>query len=267
MLQPDTFLERISTYENTAIFNDTIHQEFSRIIIEIPFLNEHRQHIEQYQLGFGDRAFHYMWFLIIQYIAHKFPQSQLLEIGVFKGQVISLWSLIAKQLSLDISITGISPLKGNPLPKSVWVKRFKQIIDSQFRRNLEAGNFYPDEDYKKILENLFSRFNLDFSDIRILQGYSTDETILSQVQQEKFSLIYFDGDHTYEGVIRDLENYTLLVEPNGLIIMDDASYYLPGEAFWKGHETVSRACDEVIASLGFTNIWNIGHNRIYQKVG
>jgi Methyltransferase domain len=267
MLESDTFLDRISKYENTAVCNDALHQDFSRMITRIPFLDEHRQHVEQYQLGFGDPAFHYMWLLIIQHIACNVPQVKTLEIGVFKGQVISLWSLIAKQLELNISITGISPLEGNPLPKSVWVTRFKHLISSQFRRNLEAGNFYPDEDYKKIIENLFSRFNLDFSDVRILRGYSNDESILTQVQQEKFSLIYFDGDHTYEGVIRDLENYTPIVDPNGLIIMDDASYYLPGDAFWKGHETVSRACDEIIDSLGFINIWNVGHNRVYQKVG
>jgi hypothetical protein len=266
MMLTDTFSSRIGHYQNTAEGNDALHQEFSQLVHDVPFLIEHRKHVEKYQLGFGDPAFHYMWFLILQYIASDFPQARLLEIGVFKGQVISLWSLIAKQLSLNIRVTGISPLEGNPLPKSVWVRRFENLLSAQFRRNREAGNFYPNEDYKAIIEDLFSRFNLDFSQIRILQGYSNDEYVLSQVHQEKFSLIYIDGDHTYEGVVRDLQNYSPLVELNGLLVMDDASYYLPGERFWKGHETVSRACDEMISSLGLINIWNIGHNRVYRKV-
>lgn len=47
--------------------------------------------------------------------------------------------------------------------------------------------------------------------------------------------------------------------------MDDASYYLEGSVYWKGHEEVSKAC-ESIENLGFKNILNVGHNRVYEKV-
>ncbi len=47
--------------------------------------------------------------------------------------------------------------------------------------------------------------------------------------------------------------------------MDDASWYLEGTTFWKGHEEVSRAA-EIIEDLWFKNILNIGHNRVYQKI-
>jgi hypothetical protein len=47
--------------------------------------------------------------------------------------------------------------------------------------------------------------------------------------------------------------------------MDDASYFLEGSRFWKGHREVSRA-SEIIEGLGFRNILNIGHNRVYQHV-
>ena len=99
----------------------------------------------------------------------------------------------------------------------------------------------------------------------MIEGYSNNIEVLETVRSESFSVIYIDGDHTFEGVTQDIKNYSLLVAPDGFLVMDDASYYSPGSSFWKGHETVSRAC-EIIPSLGFTNVLNVGHNRIYQKV-
>ncbi len=93
---------------------------------------------------------------------------------------------------------------------------------------------------------------------------ANDPQILA-LQDQQFSLIYSDGDHTFEGVIEDLHNYSDRVAPNGFLVMDDASYYLPGQSFWKGHETVSCACNR-IPDLGFINVLNVGHNRIDQKV-
>jgi len=266
MLLTDSFASRIASYENTAECNDRIHQEFTQLVQTIPFLKEHRKYIEDNDLGFGDAAFHYMWYLLIQHVAKTFPCPKVLEIGVFKGQVISLWSLIAAQQQLEISRAGISPLKGNPLPESRWSRRWNSLINLRFRRDLASGNFYPEENYRSIIADLFNTFQLDVSQVRLIEGYSNDPSILKTIENETFSLIYIDGDHTYEGVMADIQNYGRLVEPNGFLVMDDASYYLPGNAFWKGHETVSRAC-ECIPSCGFVNVLNVGHNRIYQRIG
>lgn len=265
MFLNDSFGKRIEAYENTAEHNDKLHAEFSQVVQSIPFLAQHRKHIETNKLGFGDAAFHYMWYILIQDVFKKTLHPKPLEIGVFKGQVISLWALIASQLNFDISITGISPLKGNSIPKLKWVRRWKTLTDFKFREQLKSANFYPEENYKAIIKKLFEDFNLPLSELRLLEGYSTSANVINLVKNEKFSLIYIDGDHTYRGVIADLNNYGRLVELNGYLVIDDASYYLPGNAFWKGHETVSRACD-IIPSLGFHNIMNVGHNRIYQKV-
>lgn len=47
--------------------------------------------------------------------------------------------------------------------------------------------------------------------------------------------------------------------------MDDSSCNIPGTKFWKGHQSVSDACF-IIEDLGFKNILNVGHNRIFQKL-
>jgi hypothetical protein len=46
--------------------------------------------------------------------------------------------------------------------------------------------------------------------------------------------------------------------------MDDASYFLPGKTYHKGHKSVSKACS-IIPDMGFTNVLNIGHNSVFQK--
>lgn len=261
----DSFIKRVEAYENTTEHNDKLHVEFSQLVQTIPFLVQHRKHVETNKLGFGDAAFHYMWYLLVQHIGESFSHPKVLEIGVFKGQVISLWALIASQLNLEVSITGISPLKGNSLPKSKWIRRWKALISSRFRQELKSGNFYLEDNYRAIIADFFEYFNLQSSQVRLIEGYSSSQWVIESVKNEKFVLIYIDRDHTFEGVTEDLKTYSSLLDINGFLVMDDASYYIPGSAFWKGHETVSRAC-KIIPSIGFTNILNIGHNRIYQKV-
>lgn len=261
----DSFVKRVDAYENTAEHNDRLHNDFSKLVQAIPFLAQHRQHVETNRLGFGDAAFHYMWYLLLQQIVENFSNPKFIEIGVFKGQVISLWALIAYQLNCAAFITGISPLEGNPIPKSKWVRRWKILTNFKFIKDLQSANFYPEEDYKAIIAKLFETFNLPLSKVRLIKGYSNNADVFELIKDEKFSLIYIDGDHSFQGVTEDISKYGHLVELNGYLVMDDASYYLPGNTFWKGHETVSRAC-EIIPSFGFKNIMNVGHNRIYQKV-
>ena len=140
----DSFIKRVEAYENTAEHNDKLHDDFSKLTQNIPFIYQHRRHVETNNLGFGDAAFHYMWYLLILHVSEKFTHPNFLAIGVFKGQVISLWELIALKLNLELSITGISPLKGNPLPKLKWSRRWKALINPQFRKELNSANFYPE---------------------------------------------------------------------------------------------------------------------------
>jgi len=262
----DSFVARMISYENTLDHNDAIHVEFTKRVAAIPFLHQHRQHIETNRLGFGDAAFHYLWYLLIQHIAQAFPQPKVLEIGVYKGQVISLWKLLESQLQLNLEISAISPLKGNPLPRSPWIRRWKQLVNPQFRWSIDAGSIYPEDDYQRCIEKLFAAFNLNLSDIDFVQGYSTDPEVVEKFRTQTFPLIYIDGDHTYEAVEFDIANYAPRVAINGFLVMDDAAYYRPGSVFWKGHETVSRACELNLPQMGFINVFNVGHNRVYRRI-
>lgn len=258
-MMSESFYSRVISYKNTTQYNESIHKEFEEELLSISWLQNHRFYCEQNNLGFGDRAFHFMWYLLLQSVCLEFKNPHILEIGVYKGQILSAWALIAQKLNLEMSITGISPLTGNS-----WWSKIKDFKFVDFIKDWQSGNFYSQEDYYAVIKQLFDKFDLDINSINLIKGFSNDEFVLNQVKNDKFHIIYIDGDHTYEGVLQDIKNYSPLIVENGFLIMDDASYFLPGKTYHKGHKSVSKAC-AIIPEMGFTNILNIGHNCVFQK--
>lgn len=258
------FEEIIQKYENTAECNDAIHRKFGEETAAENLLTTHRKYVEQNGLGFGDAAFHSMWFRLLDLAARRHQRVRLLEIGVFKGQVISLWALLAKVYSWPIEISCITPLKGNPQPKFKILQKIKSILSEKYREEAASGNFYENENYEQTIRAHFDHHKLNFDNVKVYKGYSTDQTILDQLKEKKFEIIYVDGDHTFEGAMHDFKTFAPLVSIGGWLIADDAGCGLPGKSFWKGHEAVSKAA-EILPSLGFRNILNVGHNRIFEK--
>ena len=256
----------VADYRNTAEHNDRLHQTLTEMTWADSRLAAHRRHVEQHQLGFGDPAFHSMWRLLLQAAAARFGTVRALEIGVFKGQVISLWSLLAQEYRLDVRISALGPLAGQPMPRSRVLNKLRHWLSPRFREQVHSGNFYPPEDYEGIIRNLFQAFSLDFNTVTLHRGFSTDPALLEKLAGETYEIIYVDGDHTYEGAMHDFTRFGPKVVPGGWLVADDAGCELPGTVFWKGHESVSRAARELPA-LGFTNVLNVGHNRVYQRTG
>lgn len=242
-----------------------LHSEFNKETNNIEFLKSHRDFIELNQLGFGDRAFHFMWLLILDHMKDRSEQLHFLEIGVYKGQVVSLWALISKMLNLSVQIHAISPFKGNlKTSKNKFIEKI-QRLNPIFRSNRKVGNNYEDEDYLSCMWSIFSEFNLTTDIVKIHKGYSTEESIYNSFSADSFDIIYIDGDHSYKGCLFDIEMYAPKIKRGGFLIMDDASWFIPGDKFWKGYESVSKAC-EVIPEMGFENVLNIGHNRLFKKI-
>lgn len=265
----DTFQNQIDIYENTELHNDLVWSTFAEKTNDIDFLKKHRDFIEINQLGFGDRAFHYMWYLMVIHVLENSHKPKFLEIGVYKGQVISLWALIAKKHGLDIEIFAISPFEGN-VSKNKWlnnllVNQIRCIFSKKYRHDKSVGNLHMKLDYSGIINSVFQKFALDINFLHKIKGFSNEKNIFDQVKEEIFDLVYIDGDHAYQTVLSDIYNYATLVKQNGFLVMDDASYFLPGTQFWKGYWEVSKACEE-IESLGFRNVLNVGHNRVYQRI-
>lgn len=262
---PHSLTELVDRYENTAAHNDALHAALTAATWADPLLAAHRRHIETHQLGFGDPAFHTLWRLLLAAAHERFGTVDALEIGVFKGQVVSLWSLLAKTEGWPVRVHALSPFEGQPLRGDRWMRKLKQLLLPRFRERLRSGDFYAKDNYEAIVRRLFADFELDFDAVRLVRGYSTAAPVLALVATDRYQVVYIDGDHTYEGAASDIRNFAPKVVPGGWLVMDDASFDLPGTTFWKGYESVSRACT-LLPSLGLRNVLNVGHNRVFERV-
>lgn len=219
-----------------------------QLVNQTPFLKSHRDFVVQYGWGYGNRAFHWMWNILVQHAPDNF---KFLEIGVFKGQTISLVSLLNKTYNKNGTIYGITPLS-------------------------TSGDKYathPDIDYEEAIMTIYGRFGLDGEDLQILQGYSNDEVIIEQTKQiGPFDLVYVDGCHDYDVVVSDLKHYGDMVKLNGYLVVDDASNTLniPDNLIrlnWRGLPDVTKATNDVLLNNpNFKEVFAVGHNRIFKRV-
>jgi hypothetical protein len=258
------FRSLVSEYRNTADHNDDVYRAMTEATWADNTLAEHRKYIEANRLGFGDPAFHFMWRMILNEVATRFTEVRVLEIGVYKGQVISLWALVSRLDAIKLKVEAVTPLEGQPNKIRGLRQRLRYLIDAKFREDLRNGNFYEEDDYSSLIDGLFRHFDLDLSKVSLHRGYSTDPGIIADLGSRQFQLIYVDGDHSYEGALHDFKTFGPMITKGGFLVADDAGCALPGTSFWKGHEAVSRAA-EILPSLGFVNILNVGHNRIYER--
>jgi len=204
-------------------------------------LREHRKFFRTDLRGFGEDAFHAMWYKIFE----EFRPKTILEIGIYRGQTISLFSLLSKKFNIDSLIYGISPF--TPAGDSV----------SEYLSNLD---YYEDVKFN------FSHFNLPLP--IFYKGLSTDHDIITKFKDIKFDLIYIDGNHDYEVVRSDFENFSKFIKINGLLVFDDASLYLdyhPRLYSSSGHPGPSKVADS-ISKKEFLEILRVGHNRVFQKL-
>ena len=112
----------------------TIYKEFKNNTIKYYFL----KHYFKLVPGFGELPFHWNWFLIVQDMPSEF---NFLEIGVYKGRILSLIQILADYFKKYVSIFGITPLSN---------------IGDKY-------STYSDDNYKKEIENTFKTCKLGIS--------------------------------------------------------------------------------------------------------
>jgi hypothetical protein len=259
-----TFHDYVREYSPSESANDAMWEEFDRRSRELPFLDAHRSWVEETKWGFGDRAFHYMWYLLLRDEILPREDPALLEIGVYKGQVISLWALIASELGRTARIHAISPLRGTRPKLPRGFARIATYLSRRYREDSRNGNHYERLDYAAAVREIFERFSQDVSKVTFFRGLSEDPGIKQQTAGMTFDLVYIDGGHRYEEVQHDIAYYGSRVKQGGFMVLDDASSFQPGTRFFRGHESVSRAAEELDAAT-WHNVLNVGHNRIYKR--
>jgi predicted O-methyltransferase YrrM len=119
----------------------------------------------------------------------KHRLDAVMEIGTWTGGTLYLWSRLAEPDATLISV-----------------------------------DFPPKPDDRTLVER-FSRFILPGQRLVCLRedshASSTLDKVTQVLQDRRPSLLFIDGDHSYEGVKHDYEMYSPLVRPGGLIIFHD----------------------------------------------
>ncbi|QTN32171.1 class I SAM-dependent methyltransferase [Akkermansiaceae bacterium] len=224
--------------KNPTAYYETSFREFHR---SLPAeLRKHRQYFQENQRGYGEDAFHVMWWNLIR----RFKPQNFLEIGIYRGQTISLVSLITKMEGISCEVHGISP--------------FSSVGDS-------VSDYLRGIDYLEDTLKNFHHFSLPSPEL--LKAYSTDDEAVNLIRSRSWDIIYIDGNHDYEIVKADWAVCSEAVETGGLIVLDDSGLttgYRPPAFATGGHPGPSRLASEIDASR-FEEILQVGHNRVFQK--
>jgi len=203
-------------------------------------IRDHKNYFKQDHRGFGEDAFHAMWWLLFR----EFRPNNCLEIGVYRGQIISLWALCAKLLNINCNVHGLSPFTDAGDAKSTYSDKIE---------------FY---------EDTLSHFaSWKLSPPILVRAFSTDEMAFRHISETAWDLIYIDGSHDYEIAISDYKLCRNHLKPDGLLVLDDAgleSRYHPPRFAFAGHEGPSRIARENAAKeLQF--LCMIGHNLVFRN--
>jgi hypothetical protein len=263
--RPPKLEECCANYRNTARGNRRVLREFARLVATVPWLEEHRDWVECHEHGYGTRAFHYLWYLLVAAHAERPAPLRLLEIGVFKGQILSLVSLAGRELSVPVKVTGVSPFRGNQEPLSAWCMTRKFLTDPVWRQQRLLGNLHPGGDHLLETRRIYDAFALDFSEVRAIRGLSTDPGVVTELREHRYSIVFIDGDHSESVARSDIATYAPLVEPAGYLVIDDAGSFLPGWGFSRGVRGVSLACRTIEQSECWRNVLNVGKLRVFQR--
>ena len=218
-----------------------LHKYYHRLYYRLPAeIRQHRVYFSRQQRGFGENAFTAMWYVLLK----EFRPRKLLEIGIYRGQVISLWGLLARQFGLDMEIHAVSPFSAVADPHSHYPS---------------SVNYYDDT-----IHNL-RHFGLDLPHFH--RGLSTDPEIAAMIGTTCWDLAYIDGNHEYETAKADFAVCAAQMKTGGLIVLDDASLFtnfVPKKWSFKGHEGPSRLARELDSSK-FEEILAVGHNRVFRR--
>lgn len=154
-------------------------------IISTPFLTHQERFKEIQQTPFVTQQIE-SEFVHAMNLVEKVKPSTVVEIGAFQGGTLSLFTQVApthcRFLSVDIAFG---------LPQKLALKRFEKPGQS----------------------------------ISCLTGDSSSKTVIRRVRKwlnnKSIDVLFIDGDHSYNGVKKDFENYSPMVRKGGLVILHD----------------------------------------------
>jgi hypothetical protein len=202
-------------------------------------VREHRAYFCDDDRGFGEDAFHYMWYLLFR----EFRPTAALEIGVYRGQTITLWKLLSRTFGYECHVGCVSPFDASNDTVSTYSEKIDYYTDTVTNHK---------------------HFALPLPEF--CRSRSTDPEAFAFINARRWDLIYIDGSHDYEVVRSDMRASMAAIRPGGLIVLDDSALftdYRPPIFATAGHPGPSRSADEVDGSR-LVELLGVGHNRVFQ---
>lgn len=232
-----TLQELKNNWVDEPNYHKMIHETFIENVNNDELLNRHRTWVETNIWGFGERSFHWFWLLLINEMPNEFS---FLEVGLYRGQSISLVALISMYQAKIAHVYGVSPLDNSD------------------------GNY--DSDYRSDIKKIHDAFELP-NTYTIYHGSSTDKSIIEQAQSTtQYDIVYIDGCHLYEYVVSDLKHYPEIVKVGGYLVIDDActDMSMPW-GFFQGILPVTTAVLQW-ENESFEFQFNVVHLRVYKRI-
>jgi hypothetical protein len=210
-------------------------------------IRKHRKYFSKYKRGYGETPFSSMW----EYLFTEFRPKNILEIGVYRGQTLSLFHVLSKLNDINSNIYGITPLSASG----------------------DEVSTYIDIDYLKDINKNFKFF--DLPEPNIVNEYSNSDRAINFINSKKWDLIYIDGSHDFEDVNNDFNECFSNLNINGLIVIDDSSLYLDYDTKYieknfksktfKGHPGPSKVVLDIISMNKLEYLFGVGHNNVFLK--
>jgi len=253
----DTFQGLVDSYEDTLEFHTAVRDDFYERVQNDDEMFILRKWILANRHGYGETQFYWMWNLIVKELPQDF---KFLEIGVYRGQIPALGTMLARRYGIEGRFFGVTELS---------------VIGFN-------GTHEGDPDFESDIARTFVAANQPMDKFSIIQGNSLNEDVIYTTNEEgPFDVVYIDGGHAYDEVISDIENYAEMVKPGGLVAIDDASCDLnlplkandwsarfleKNEHYSKGLPEVTKAVNDTIQKDDrFTELFAIGHNRVWRR--
>lgn len=237
--------QEAANWQDSEAINVDIVDRFTAYVNNTPYLCQHRDFIEAHAYGFGERCFHWLWRLLVGEMPLSF---RFLEIGVYKGQVLSLVRLIANHTGRNAEIIGVTPL-------------------SSFSGDTGKFSKFPECNYNLMINDLHDAFNLEQPTI-VVADSTSDFAHRVVSSMPPFDIVYVDGCHEYDYVVNDLMFYPALLKPGGYLVVDDAACDMKQPwGYFQGIEDVCKAVRTVIETDSqYEHLFACMHNRIWRRL-
>ena len=160
---------------------------------------------------------------IVPHLAQMVGAENILEIGVAYGYHADFLCTVLP----NIQYVGVNPYLADYDPNDIFSKDVQQLF-SEKNSQLAMDRLF----------NIVSSNLVKFGGrAKLLREKSWD--VADQIEDKSLDLVYIDGDHTYEGVVKDLASWFPKVRQGGIICGDDI-----------GWPEVKKAVDEFFIRLG-----------------